>query len=205
MAKILLVIALLLGGQAHAVDFVLGIGPDVQLSNNKLSPRGTFDDPEDEAKIGGAFLMHLDIPLSERIGLRTGTELVQRYLKQDYDGWWWSDDNGHTRYDVLSVDIPFYFEVYLGGGKHTIYAGPKLAVTIYDHCGQTVDDPASVYPCQDNAVKEIFVPFQVGYIIKFTDFFGLNVFTEYSLTNIVDSGALESKLFRGGVTAQFYF
>ena len=67
-------------------------------------------------------------------------------------------------------------------------------MTIYDHCNQVIDDLAEVYPCQPDAVKEIFIPFQVGYIIRFTDYFGLNVFTEYTITDVIDTPQLRERV-----------
>jgi len=205
-SKVFLILGLFVSLQARATSLVLGLGPDFQVSENYLSPQGGYDDPNDEGRIGGAAFAHIDIPFSEHFGMVTGAEVVQRFMKQDYVGWWiFGSTSGTTHYDIITAEIPLYFEVYLAGGRHDIYAGPRIAATLYQHCSQKIDDPTGAFPCQDKAVEKVFVPFQVGYIFKFTDWFGLNAFVEQTIGHVINKGNLHADAFRTGVTAQFFF
>jgi len=191
---------------ATAAEFMLGLGLDTQLAQTDLDPQGSFTHPDSEAEIGWSIIFHTRFRLSERFGLRTGGEFVSRHLKQSYeDGFIFTSFDGETRYDVITVDIPLFFEFYLGNGNHTIFFGPKVAVSIYDHCNQEIQDFVEAKQCVPDAVNEVFAVFDAGYMLRLSEIFGLTFFAEYSVVPIVEGGGIESNLFRTGAIATFYF
>lgn len=182
------------------------VGIDIQVSDNELNPRGTYNEPEEEAKMGGTAGVYIRRRLSERFGFTTGGEFVSRQMEQDYDWGWFIDDGGSTRYDVVSFEIPLYAEIYLGSrGVHTLYFGPKVATPVYDHCQNAIKDAALGMPCMSDAVRTVFVPVQVGYHLWISSAFGFTFFVESTATPIIDKNDLEVRSTRTGALATFYF
>jgi hypothetical protein len=189
---------------AFADEIFFGGGLDLQLSDNKLDGGTTYEHPDNRPALGGAIGAYARINMSEGFSLRTGAELVSRQLRQEYDAGLFITSDGRSRYDVVSFDFPIYGELLLGNGNHVLYAGPKLAVKIYDHCSDNVTGTGAL-ACMSGAAKNVFVPFQLGYILKFNGGrTGLTFFIESTLTPVIDQTPLKSNLMRTGAQFNFY-
>ncbi len=180
------------------------VGLDFQVANSKINPQGSYEDPESETEIGGAGGFLVRHYFTPKFAMSTGGELVYRQLTQDYTWWLWTS-SGETSYQVLSFEIPIYFELVLGSGKHSLYAGPRLATPVTQHCSAKSDNSVSIYPCVKDAASSLFVPIQIGYNLRLGNVFGLNFFIEQTATPVIDKDAIEAHQFRTGALATFYF
>lgn len=181
-------------------------GLDFQVSDSKLVPLGNYNEPESDVLVGGSVSFLIRHRLNSRFGYSVGGEVVSRKIEQDYDSFSLLNDGGSTRYDILSFELPFYAELYLGSqGRHTLYAGPKLATPLYEHCQSAIEDSALGRLCIADAARSVFIPFQLGYHLWFLENFGFTFFMEGSLTPILDKEELEAESTRLGALAVFYF
>jgi hypothetical protein len=205
MSRFVLAFALLISTPAMAVDFILGAGPDIQGTDNTLDRTGTtYENADDQVTGGGSVAAYLGLPLGDHFGLRPGVQIVSRFIKQDYNNLFGSD-NGKTGYDAVTVDVPLFFDFYMGEAKnHRLYLGPAVGFKVYEHCEQSIQDPADAYPCQDDAVKDVFALVQGGYMVQFGGVFGLTFFIEYTPAPIIDKDRLEAKMGRTGVLFTFF-
>jgi hypothetical protein len=188
---------------SFAKDIFFGGGFDLQLSDNKLDGGTTYEHPDNRPSIGGGVGAFIRFERMGGFAIRTGAEAVSRIVRQEYDAGLFITSDGRSRYDVVSFEFPLYAEFFLGDTDQAFYAGPKIAMTMYDHCSATVSGTGAI-PCMDNAVSRFFVPFQVGYILRFQERQGLTFFIETTLTPVVDKGPLHSNLIRSGALFNIY-
>ena len=184
-------------------EFRAVVGLDFQVANTKISQQTTYSDADGEYYTGGAAGFLARRYFTPKFAISTGGEFVSRRLIQDYSWIFWSGDE--TAYDVLSFEVPIYFELVLGSGKHVLYAGPRLATPVYQHCSSSDSNSSSVYPCVKDAGASLFIPLQIGYNLRLGHVFGFNFFMERTVTPVIDKEGIEAQQFRTGTLATFYF